>query len=260
MKLAFSTLGCPDLSLAEIIDLARGARYDGVELRAVDGTIDLGSVADLAPDRAAATAERFAQAGLEVACLDSSVRVDGPLDRSTRDEARRSLDLAARVRAPYVRVFAGRPRPGAEAITTGVAELAHLAAAAGVRVAVETHGEMSRSRDLMDALDGVSEQVGVVWDVMHTFRAGEGIAQSLALVLPRLVHVHLRDAATAGAGHDFVRTGEGIMPIAQVVEALQAAGYSGYLSFEWEKFWHPDLEEGATVIPHFADHLRSVMA
>jgi hypothetical protein len=35
--LAFSTLGCPGLPLAEVADLAVRHRFSGVELRAVEG-------------------------------------------------------------------------------------------------------------------------------------------------------------------------------------------------------------------------------
>jgi sugar phosphate isomerase/epimerase len=41
MKLAFSTLGCPDWELAEVIAGARKYGYDGVELRALSGSLDL---------------------------------------------------------------------------------------------------------------------------------------------------------------------------------------------------------------------------
>nr|WP_277816645.1 sugar phosphate isomerase/epimerase family protein [Microbacterium aquimaris] len=253
-------MGCPDLAVPEIIDLARRGAYDGVELRAVDGTIDLFALPDFAPSRAPATAARFAAAGLRIACLDSSVSIDGALESRDRDEALRNLELAALLDTPLVRVFAGPPSTDTDGLADGLCALGEAAEGFGVRVAVETHGAMSRSRELMSILEGVPERVGVVWDVMHTFRAGETVGESLELVRTRLAHVHLRDAASAGPAHDYVRTGEGMMPIGTVVRALDEVGYAGYLSFEWEKFWHPELEDGREVIPHFATCLREVMA
>ena len=36
------------------------------------------------------------------------------------------------------------------------------------------------------------------------------------------------------------------------VELLVAAGYAGYYSFEWEKAWHPEIDEPEVAIADFA--------
>lgn len=33
--------------------------------------------------------------------------------------------------------------------------------------------------------------------------------------------------------------GEGVIPIKEIVKTLESDGYSGYMSLEWEKKWHP---------------------
>ena len=35
--------------------------------------------------------------------------------------------------------------------------------------------------------------------------------------------------------------GQGDIPLKGIVELLQANGYDGFLSLEWEKRWHPAL-------------------
>ena len=47
MKLAFSTLGCPEWDLETVIGAARKFGYEGIELRALAGSLDLLSRADL---------------------------------------------------------------------------------------------------------------------------------------------------------------------------------------------------------------------
>ncbi len=37
--------------------------------------------------------------------------------------------------------------------------------------------------------------------------------------------------------------GEGEVPVREIIGLLAAGGYAGYLSVEWEKYWHPDIEE-----------------
>jgi sugar phosphate isomerase/epimerase len=49
-----------------------------------------------------------------------------------------------------------------------------------------------------------------------------------------------------------VLTGDGTVPIRLIVKVLVASGYEGYYSFEWEKAWHPEIEEPEVAIPHFA--------
>jgi predicted xylose isomerase-like sugar epimerase len=37
------------------------------------------------------------------------------------------------------------------------------------------------------------------------------------------------------------------------VQTLVDIGYKGYFSYEWEKVWHPDLEEPEIAFPEYAE-------
>ena len=37
--------------------------------------------------------------------------------------------------------------------------------------------------------------------------------------------------------------GKGEVPIFQAIDILYKGGYKGYYSFEWEKLWHPEIDE-----------------
>jgi hypothetical protein len=43
------------------------------------------------------------------------------------------------------------------------------------------------------------------------------------------------------------------------VSLLDAAGFAGHVSFEWEKRWHPQLEEPEIALPHFARWIRRTL-
>jgi sugar phosphate isomerase/epimerase len=43
--------------------------------------------------------------------------------------------------------------------------------------------------------------------------------------------------------------GEGEIPVRQQLEVLRRVGYGGYISFEWEKKWHPELPEAEVALP-----------
>jgi sugar phosphate isomerase/epimerase len=59
-----------------------------------------------------------------------------------------------------------------------------------------------------------------------------------------------------GAEWEPVLTGEGKLPLREIVEELQELGYGGFLSFEWERKWRPQLAEPEIAIPQFARWFR----
>jgi hypothetical protein len=40
--------------------------------------------------------------------------------------------------------------------------------------------------------------------------------------------------------------------VKEQVAVLAKAGYKGYYCFEWEKKWHPEIEEPEVAFPHYA--------
>ena len=54
----------------------------------------------------------------------------------------------------------------------------------------------------------------------------------------------------------YVLTGTGTVPVREIVKVLAGAGYKGYYSFEWEKKWHPEIEDPEIAIPRREGHAR----
>lgn len=44
MKLSFSTLGCPDWSFQTILDEAQRLGFDGIEIRGIEGEMDVAKI------------------------------------------------------------------------------------------------------------------------------------------------------------------------------------------------------------------------
>lgn len=182
---AFSTLGVPHRSLAEILALADAHGYQGIELRcAADEAVHPGL--DTAARSAAARA--FTRAGLTPLGLASYVRVAAPgEDEPVLAELRAHVQLAADVGARQVRVFPGGdggPDQDARAVhrLTAVAELARRC---GVRVLLETHDSHRAAADAARVVRQVgAPSVGVLWDVLHTQLAGDTPARAAELLLP----------------------------------------------------------------------------
>jgi sugar phosphate isomerase/epimerase len=65
--------------------------------------------------------------------------------------------------------------------------------------------------------------------------------------------VHLKDSVPAGSDRRYVLTGTGDVPVRRQVEALARMKYTGFYNFEWEKRWHPEIEEPEVAFAQFAE-------
>jgi glucosamine-6-phosphate deaminase len=264
VRLSFSTLGCPAWDLGSVIDAAGRLGYDGVELRFLENDDALWARPELTGAGLPETVGRLRDAGLAVSCVDTRSFLhhpEGAARETALEEALRSLELAARLGAPGIRVFGDRVQPGQDRESTrgliadGLGRLGEAAEGHGVEVWLESHGDFARARDTLSALDGVRPlAVGVLWDPANAFEVGESPAEGLDVLGDRVRHVHLKDVAReAGGDGRFVPRlpGQGEFGPGQVLASLRARGYDRWVSFEWEKRWYPALEEPEVALPHF---------
>ncbi|HEY8560342.1 MAG TPA: sugar phosphate isomerase/epimerase family protein [Pyrinomonadaceae bacterium] len=271
MKLAFSTLGCPDWELARIADAALAFGYEAIELRALGGGLDLLARAEFQPARVGATRRFLEERGLTVCCVDTSCRFDF-LDENELPAqialAVRHAQLAAELGAPLVRVFPDTIPEGAtrdetrDQIANALREVARQLPA-GVAVALETHGDFASGAAAAEIVRRAGDpKISLIWDIANSVAAGEPIAVSAAAVAPYLAHIHLRDARhVEGEKHWLpVLAGAGAVSFAEAVEALRKLDYKGFISFEWEKYWHPELAEPEIAFADFAAAMRGVLS
>ena len=263
MRLAFSTLACPAWSIARVAAAACEYGYEGVELRLLDGRLIDGALPAAEREGVRKT---LARAGLPIVALDSSVRVAAAPDAETAlSELRPMLELASEWRSPFVRVFGGEwngARTRAEAVAQARHVLAEAATAAeplGVSILLETHDRFASSSIVAEVLADLPERAAALWDVGHTYRAGDDGGHVLRVLDGRIAHVHIKDARRRPGADDWELTllGDGEVPVRSCIEALRSAGYDGWLSVEWEKRWHPELAEPEVALPQFAEMLRS---
>jgi sugar phosphate isomerase/epimerase len=229
VRLAFSNLAAPGWSLERCCDAVREYGYDGLELRLYDGEpIDV-----LAPPDLSAI-------DVPVCCLDTSIQLAGDFER----ELPAAIELARVVGAPAVRVFGGEV-----ASLDGVARRLLPLLVEDVVVALETHDAFSsaaRVAELLRLLDAPG--FAALWDVCHTWRAGESPTEARELLADRVALLHVKDARRNG---ELTLLGEGDVPWAESV-----AGYEGWVSVEWEKRWHPELAAPEIALPQHVMLLR----
>jgi sugar phosphate isomerase/epimerase len=229
--------------------------------------MDLTKRPELTGTRAASTRTDLAALNLTISDLGASARMheaDPKVRAAQLDEGRRFIDLAQSLGVPYVRVFgdkvpAGDTRPSAIArVIDGLKTLGEHAKGSGVTVIIESHGDFTDSPSLGQILRGAGmPTVALLWDAHHTVVAGkEAPAATFAALGPFVRHLHLKDSRPEGAAVKYVLTGAGTVPVRDTVNVLVKGGYKGYFGFEWEKVWHPEIEEPEVAFPHYAQLMR----
>lgn len=266
IPLAFSTLGCPAWEWSKILDFAQQHEYSAIELRGLQGNLDLPSNPIFSSDRIVQTKNEIRDHKLRIACVSSSANLymEDPEKRAKElSDAHRFIDLAATLGAPYVRVFGGKaekdnsPTPDEATkarVAAGLKELGSYAGPKNVTVIIESHDHFTSSATLKDVLTrAASNHVGLLWDAHHTFATSNEEPEDTVKQLGRWIrHTHLKDSTGSGEDRHYVLTGRGNVPIERQIKALRGIGYKGFYCFEWEKMWHPEIDDPEIAIADFA--------
>jgi len=258
MKLSFMTFACPQWTLTQVIRGAKDHGYDGFEPRvAADHAhgIELTASAD---ERQRA-AQMVRDAGVAISCVATSctfATADAAQRKENLESLRRHLELARDVGAARLRVFGGaRPQrldldPAIRIVAEDLRQAAGFAAECAVTICLETHDDFRLGSSVGRVLELADHDfVRANWDVMHPYRAGEGLAETLRWLEGRIAHVHFHDSADDGAARV---PGDGWLPIAEYVRALARTQYDGYVSAE---IW-PDAGSPESILGRYAAQMR----
>jgi sugar phosphate isomerase/epimerase len=269
MKASFSTLACPNWSLAEVLRAASAYGYDGVELRVISRQLDLWDLPEFKPNSVAATRSAIADHGLVIASVGSSAcfHSSDAKERSRNlDLAMRMAEVAAGIGSPSIRVFGDHIQPGSDRkqtaawIADSLLQLAGRLKSSGVEVWIETHRDFASASDVNEIFEHLNDvpEIGIIWDPANAFdQSGEEpfIPEQLS---QRIRHAHLKDLVHDLQGRtSYVLTGEGEFPVNTMLASLDAINFDGFVSFEWEKHWHPELDSPEIALPHFIHWWKS---
>jgi L-ribulose-5-phosphate 3-epimerase len=210
------------------------AGFRNVELSAVPGAIEHVDVhAD--PGEARAKLDHY---GLR------AVSISGHSDLTTAEGLEHGVAVvhwAERFEIPIVNTAVGGHAPNVDesesAFLANIGTLADAAEAAGIVVALETHGDLmasgARSRPLLERIDHPAVKVN--YDTANVeYYAGVMAVDDLPAIADRIAHVHLKDARGGQGNWDFPAIGQGHVDFARVLEILRDAGYEGPYSVEIE--------------------------
>ncbi|MFM9910645.1 MAG: sugar phosphate isomerase/epimerase family protein [Chitinophagaceae bacterium] len=267
-NLSFSTLGCPDWNFRQIVDFAANNNYTGIELRGILRELDLTKCNEFnSKKNITATAKMMQQNKLKFVDLGSSATLHFPASDERRkniEEGKRFIDLAHEIICPNIRVFPNNfpkdqdKKQTINLITEGLLELSEHAKGSNVRILMETHGDLVKIADIeaiMQAADNNS--IGLVWDISNMWTATkEPPAEAYKKLKKYIYHTHIKDAKFIDGKLQYTLLGKGEVPLKEAIKALTNGGYKGYYSFEWEKLWHPELEEPIIALADYPNAIK----
>jgi len=266
LKLAFSTVACPDWTIEEVAERAEQYDFDGVELRTFgDGGAQFACEPALTGE--AKLRRIFGSDGLEICSLGSSLRFDEPVwppaplgyifgdfERPVK-EAKPVVNLASAIGCPLVRVFGceGRPTESRKTLVKRISERLKLvcdhARHTGVSVAFENNGDFGRAEQAMEVIEKVnSPLLGCCYSLVGGMAAGDDFHGAIDTLGSKLMLARVKDLKDGRP----VELGEGDLPCREFVETLRTSAYTGWLVYEWDAAWIPDLQPAEEVLPQAA--------
>ena len=244
MKLCFSTLGCHDLPLSEILKLAQKYHVSAIEVRGIDIEMSNELISDFSEQQAEATISSFKQSGVYPLSLGTSCKFhDASIVEKNIRKAETEIDIAQRIGFKAIRVFGNNIiDPEDECIKRVADALNQVCAYAktkGIEVYLEVHGDFNT----VERLNALIEQIhhdnfGLIWDVYHTHSVyGKQWKVFYEAMKKWIVHVHIKDSV----GKKLTLPGEGELEIVTIINHMINDGYTGWFSLEWERKWEPEL-------------------
>ena len=266
MKIAFSTLACPDFSFPEIYSMATDLGFDGIEVRGLGLDIFDGRTLPFSENQLPQTVKKLKSLNLEISCLSSGCCLKYADKAETNiSEIKKYIKLAGVLGTKYIRILGDlNPAPSDDeqpvaddVVYSQLSELIPFAEQNNVTLLVETNGVYSDTGRLKELLDRLkSDYVGALWDVHHPYRykneTPEKTVQNLGMYIR---YVHVKDSVVVDGKVKYRLMGEGDLPVSEMIAALASINYVGYLSLEWVKRWAPDLEDAGIVFPHYVNFM-----
>ncbi len=202
MKIAFSTLGCPDFDWPDIYSMAKDLGFDGIEIRGLGKDIFAIQAQPFTGEQLSNTINKLASLRLEIPCLSSGCCLKfADKAEENHSEIVQYIELAAKLKTPYIRVLADlEPHPTGEVddevVLRALQRLVPIAEDKGVTLLVETNGVYADTRRLCTLLDHItSDVVGALWDMHHPYRfAGESPGKTVANLGAYIKYVHVKDS------------------------------------------------------------------
>lgn len=270
-KIAGHTMGTPEYTVFEAIELMKKIGADGVEIVVQDGYrsgIPCNCNWKILEEIRKCADENH----IQIICLTPYNSYFNSLDEVLRqseiEAIQKVIGYCGYLGAKYIRIYGGNLIAGDSKnydlkwknLVASLRELGDAAAAKGVTLVVENHFNTmavsaKNSADLMQAVN--HSAVRILYDQANlTFTEQEPFEEAIAIQQRYVAYMHVKDLVfqegKSFASSDVARpndaernvftriVGEGVVPWPEILKSVKQRGYAGWLSLEYERRWHPD--------------------
>jgi sugar phosphate isomerase/epimerase len=246
MRYSFMSFSCPELDLNQSLKVSKKYGYEGFEPRTGAGHRH-GIEVDASKSFLKEARVKAEESGIKICCIATACKFSNPENVGENIEnAKCSIELAAEIGSPLIRVFGGKIPEGVsrersfESIEEALAELADFAQKRKVTVCIETHDSWSDPELIAGVVKSVNHPaVAVNWDIMHpVLSESYTMEKAFEILKPWLRHVHVHDGVRTEKGLIFKSIGEGGVDHKSAIGLLKGSGYEGFISGEWIG-WEP---------------------
>ncbi len=129
-----------------------------------------------------------------------------------------------------------------------------------IPVAIHNHGPGDKFYPTpsmaYEKIKGLDPRIGLCLDIGHATRSGLDPSREAEQFADRLFDVHIKDVSAAVAEGHTVPCGRGVIDLPKFLRTLQKIGYSGIVSFEYEK----DPDNPLPGLAESVGYVRGVLA
>jgi sugar phosphate isomerase/epimerase len=287
-------MGTPEYSLFEAIDLFSKIGLEGIEIiiqtdgykSALPFNAPEGEIRDLI--------KKLEDSRLPVSGLTPYLNLYNDIDEGIRqkecDDLKRVIDMAVKLGAGFIRIYGGKLVEGEDdregkklaQLVKSMTWCGDYAKQGGIKLCLENHfGTMTTGAAetirIIRAID--HPNVGILYDQANiAFFPAEEYEAAIELQRGKIFYVHCKDLVYRNGVPEkpkfnmvshvdpedrTVRSripGEGILDWKGILKKLNASGYDGWISLEYERRWiQTDLPEASIGMPAAARYIRSII-
>jgi sugar phosphate isomerase/epimerase len=129
-----------------------------------------------------------------------------------------------------------------------------------IKVAIHNHGPGDKQyptpESAYEKIKHLDPRIGLCIDVGHTVRAGADPYDSVEKYAGRAHDMHIKDVSAVGPEGKAIEVGRGVIDIPRLLKTLIQVGYSGVVSFEYEK----DANDPLAGLAESVGFVRGVLA
>ena len=292
-KIAGHTMGTPEYTVTEAIELFHRIGLDGAEIVVQDDYRS--GIPVNCPQEILEQVRDCAKANqIEIIALTPYNSRFNSLDEEVRQSEIRAIgqviDYCGFFGAKYIRIYGGNVAPGEEndhweekhaKLVESMKTLGDMAAEKGVTLVIENHFNtmtMSARQTADTILEIGHPNVKILYDQANlTFTGNEDWQTATEIQKGLVEHMHVKDLVFKGGNKAFVGNGdvshpdedsrnvitrivgEGIIEWPAILRQMKADGYDGWLSLEYERRWHPDdIPDASIGMKRSADYLKTI--